>query len=84
MGSAHDDVLNGTDAPDRIRGGSGKDRIHALGGDDDIEPGEGDDGPDYVEARGRERWVQCCSEGVEPGSGSNRRPTATRSSGYDS
>lgn len=43
VGSAHDDVLTGTNAPDRIRGGGGDDRVHALDGDDDIEPGKGDD-----------------------------------------
>ena len=30
VGSAYDDVLTGTNAPDRILGGGGDDRIHAL------------------------------------------------------
>ena len=54
VGSAHDDVLTGTDGPDRIVGGTGDDRIHALGGDDELEPGTGNDvvrggdGDDYI------------------------------------
>jgi Ca2+-binding RTX toxin-like protein len=63
VGSAHDDVLTGTDGPDRIVGGAGDDRIHALGGDDELEPGKGDDvvrggdGDDYVMSpdEGRDR-----------------------------
>lgn len=63
VGSAHDDVLVGTNGPDRIDGGGGDDRIHALGGNDELEPGRGDDvvrggdGDDHVMSpdRGRDR-----------------------------
>ena len=63
VGSAHDDVLTGTDGPDRVVGGAGDDRILALGGDDELEPGEGDDvvrgsdGDDYIMSpdEGRDR-----------------------------
>ena len=43
VGSAYDDVLTGTDGPDRVVGGTGDDRIRALGGDDELEPGQGSD-----------------------------------------
>jgi len=64
VGSAHDDVLTGTNAPDRIRGGGGDDRIRALDGDDEIEPGTGDDvvrggeGSDFIFSpdNGRDRF----------------------------
>ncbi len=63
VGSAYDDVLTGTDGPDRIDGGSGDDRIRGLGGNDELEPGRGDDvvrggdGDDFIISpdKGRDR-----------------------------
>jgi len=63
VGSAHDDVLTGTDGADRIVGGAGDDRIRALGGGDELEPGTGNDvvrggdGDDYIMSpdKGRDR-----------------------------
>ena len=67
VGSAHDDVVEGTDRVDRISTGAGRDVVHARGGGDFVDvddpqryPGGNDDrvwggaGDDQISARGGE------------------------------